>query len=395
MNRTAFYSWQSDLPKSENLNFIENSILSSIKNLKKTKPISIDLTIDKATRKLSGSPDIAESIFTKISNCSVFIADISIINSSSIKQRKAPNPNVLIEIGYAARTLGWEKIICIYNTDYGNFKDLPFDLRNRRIMPYSLKGNAKSHVKRNLSKEIYNAIIEMHNRGLLTDKILDFLKKEIDQELLSLILHFTRYICHENDSTNMFESVQEFLNYSETDILEILKNKRTLGFYVLKSFEENEESFKKFVNQAIGSKYYNREILNALIDIYEWFSYYKKSRREHFSTILLKDEKTDESFFVINSSNISSDSKFSNRYLLMKKLDEDNGQIVNFGDFAPGHIKSLTNYYSFNNRNLSHFSSTIIMLIGLIKKWLDLTNGEFIVDFVKNFRIKKADGEWL
>ena len=395
MNRTIFYSWQSDLPKSENLNFIEDSISSSIKSLKKLHPISIDLLLDKATRKLSGSPDIAESIFTKISNSTVFIADISIINSSSKGQRKTPNPNVLIELGYAARTLGWEKIICLYNTDYGSFKDLPFDLRNRRIVPYSLNRKSKSQAKKDLSKEVHNAVFEMHNKGILTDKILDFLKKEIDQEILNVILHLTRYIYREDDSTTMFESIQKFLNYSEIDILEILKEKKTLGFYVLKSFDENEKSFKNFVNQAMGSQYYNREILNALIDIFEWFSCYSKTRREYFSTIIKKHEEKDNSVYVINSSNVSSDSDFPNRYFLMKKIDKNKGQVVNFGDFALGHITSLTNYYSFHEKKLSHFSSTIMMLLGFINKWLDLTNEEFIVDFVKNFRIKKADGEWL
>lgn len=75
-----------------------------------------------AIREETGMPDITESIFTKISNSSVFIADISIINDAWIN-RKTPNPNVLIELGYAARTLGWDKIICIFNSDYGSFND--------------------------------------------------------------------------------------------------------------------------------------------------------------------------------------------------------------------------------------------------------------------------------
>lgn len=397
MNKTVFYSWQSDLPKSVNLNFIEGAILSSIKSLKKLEPVKVDLLLDKATRKLSGSPDITESIFTKISHSNLFIADISIINSSEKAHRKTPNPNVLVELGYAARTLGWEKIICLYNTDYGSFKDLPFDLRNRRIMSYSLKDKIKSKEKNNLSKEIHSAIFEMHSKGILNDKILDFLKKEIDKEILNIILAFTRYIYQKDTVSNIFKDVTEFLNYSEADILAILEKKKTLGFYVLKSFEKNEESFKYFVNQAIGSQYYNREILNALIDVLEWFSCYSKLRTEYFSVILQKHKEKDDSLFAINSSNVSSESgsTFPDRFLLMKKIDNEKSQVVNSGDFAVGHINSLTNYYSFNREEMSHFSSTIILLIKYINKWLDLTNGEFIIDFVKSFRMKKSDGEWF
>ena len=146
MKRTVFYSWQSDLPNNTNWTFIEDCIVLSTKELKKAKPISININVDRATREDTGSPDITESIFNKISNSSVFIADISIVNNSNENIRKTPNPNVLIELGYAARTLGWEKIICIYNTDFGSFNDLPFVLRNRRIMTCSLNNKVKSDI---------------------------------------------------------------------------------------------------------------------------------------------------------------------------------------------------------------------------------------------------------
>ena len=178
MNNTIFYAWQSDLPRSENMNLIEKSITSAIKLLSKEKPINLSLSIDKATRKIPGTPDITDSIFAKISNCNVFLADITFINSDRENSRKTPNPNVLIELGYAARAIDWEKIICLFNEDYGSLKDLPFDLRNRRIMPYSLEGKSKSQVRDKLTKEIHNAIFEMHRTGILFDKILDYLKKE-------------------------------------------------------------------------------------------------------------------------------------------------------------------------------------------------------------------------
>lgn len=134
MKRTIFYSWQSDLPNNTNWGFIEDCLDTAIKELKRIEPVSINIDKDRATRNETGSPDITESIFSKISNSSVFIADISIINNiekinkeeykstvfvqgqpiivnkvQNINIRKTPNPNVMIELGYAARTLGWGK----------------------------------------------------------------------------------------------------------------------------------------------------------------------------------------------------------------------------------------------------------------------------------------------
>lgn len=150
MELKIFYSWQSDLPKNQNLNFIETSINDALKKLRQKETISLNIKLDKATRNLAGSPDIAESIFTKIGNSNIFIADISIINKDYDKLRKTPNPNVLIELGYAARSLGWEKIICVYNKDFGNYNDLPFDLRNRRILDYTSK-NGENELSRKIT----------------------------------------------------------------------------------------------------------------------------------------------------------------------------------------------------------------------------------------------------
>ncbi len=394
MKRTIFYSWQSDLPNKTNWTFIEDSIILATKELKKIQPIPININIDRATREDTGSPDITESIFSKISNSSVFVADISIVNSSDESIRKTPNPNVLIELGYAARTLGWEKIICIYNTDFGSFDDLPFDLRNRRIMPYSLKDHVKSDIKRSLSHQIKKSITEMQSKGILTDKILDFLKKEIDQEMLMLISHLVRFINKPN-SDNFFDNTTAFINLDKSGIIEILRDKKILGFDILKSFHEHEKKFYSFVNQAMGSQYYNREILNSLIDIYEWFSEYDKIKTNYFSKLLVKLDEKKTGFYVVHSSKVTEDNNFNKRYLLMKKIDDTHGQVANLGDFYSGNVENLTNFYKLEEKYLDKYAGIISLLIKSFNKWLQLTNNEIIMDFAKTFRVKKMDGEWL
>ena len=120
MNNTIFYSWQSDLPNASNRGFIESCLKKACK---------------------------------KISKAKIFVADISIINSD-YDGRKCPNPNVLLELGYASRFFGWGKIFCFYNLDYGSFDDLPFDLKQRRPITYSLEGKDKAEVREILSKTI-------------------------------------------------------------------------------------------------------------------------------------------------------------------------------------------------------------------------------------------------
>ena len=146
-----FYSWQSDLPSKENRNFIQDCIDRLVRKYKDV----IAIEADRDTKNQTGSPDISTTIFDKINDSDLFIADISIINKSklSLFQRKSkptPNPNVLIELGYAACALGWDRIICVYNTDYSEIETLPFDLRQHRITSYSLKGKNKSEERQAL-----------------------------------------------------------------------------------------------------------------------------------------------------------------------------------------------------------------------------------------------------
>lgn len=387
MELKIFYSWQSDLPKNQNLNFIETSIKDALKKLRQQKPISLDIKLDKATRNLAGSPDIAESIFGKIGNSNIFIADISIINKD-YELRKTPNPNVLVELGYAARSLGWEKIICVYNKDFGNYNDLPFDLRNRRILDYTSKNG-----KDELSRKIESAISEMNKKGNLTNKILDFLKKDIDNEILGLLSHLL-LIVNDNSKQDLFAAIQGFLNMSQQDLYEELRDKKILGFYLLKLFNEYENKIYNHINKALSSPYYNREVLNSLIDIYEWFAEYDKFKRNYFSQLFIKSEEKDDRFIVVKGSEIKSNN-LPERYILMEKLDDEKGIVRNYGDFPIGYIPVLTNYFTVNDEPLSKYCNILFLLIESINKWLEITNNEFIFDFTKEFRIKKTDGNWF
>lgn len=73
----------------------------------------------------------------------------------------------MLELGYAAKKLGWENIICIYNTAFGEIDHLPFDLEHRRPMIYSLsQGEEKSAIKDSLKKRLISAIVAIHDFGV-------------------------------------------------------------------------------------------------------------------------------------------------------------------------------------------------------------------------------------
>ena len=165
---TVFYAWQSDSPAKTNRNFIENALNTAIKNIKKTGTIEASPRLDKDTKNVPGIPDIANTILEKIRSSDVFLADVSFVGTinkskANDKTEKIPNPNVMIELGYALAELGWERIVLVLNTATGNPEELPFDLRNRRWpITYDLSRTAGKEIcqtcKTTLTEQFQSAI---------------------------------------------------------------------------------------------------------------------------------------------------------------------------------------------------------------------------------------------
>ncbi|MFQ3659283.1 MAG: hypothetical protein SNJ54_10075 [Anaerolineae bacterium] len=154
-----FYSWQSWTPGGANRHFISDALEKAVKELLKDDSIEVEPVIDRDTLGRAGSVDIASTIFEKIDDCHIFLCDATIVTPAD-SDRAAPNPNVMLELGYAAARLGWERIICVVNTSFGGVDLMPFDLRTRRLLPYSLLENStdKASSRQKLTQSIHEAI---------------------------------------------------------------------------------------------------------------------------------------------------------------------------------------------------------------------------------------------
>ena len=143
-----FYSWQSDTATNKNL--IQSCITGALR-------VVNDFELETATRDTSGSPDIASTILSKINSSQMMIADVTIINSNSRKTRKMPNPNVMYELGYAVKSLGEDNIILIADRRLTNTADLPFDIRNRRMVLVDFSDKtATQHITESITRALKN-----------------------------------------------------------------------------------------------------------------------------------------------------------------------------------------------------------------------------------------------
>jgi hypothetical protein len=150
MPHTIFFSWQSDTPGNCGRSFIEGTVRRAIELLAAEVTVeSVErddaLAFDSDTQGVAGTPPIVDTIFKKIDDCAVFVSDMTLVAKRVEKDELMPNPNVLVEHGWALNSLTHSRILAVMNTAYGERRaeNLPFDLRHMRWpIPYRLTPGA-------------------------------------------------------------------------------------------------------------------------------------------------------------------------------------------------------------------------------------------------------------
>lgn len=156
---TVFYSWQSDLDARVTRQLIRDSLTDAITQLANELALEDAIRLDQDTQGVPGMPDIANTILAKIEKCSVFVPDLSLVGATN-EGSKTPNPNVLIELGYAMRAKADTQIVSVMNEAFGDAASLPFDLAHRRWpIRYSLPPGADRSILRTTRDQLASKLL--------------------------------------------------------------------------------------------------------------------------------------------------------------------------------------------------------------------------------------------
>lgn len=153
MSQSVFFSWQSDTISKVGRNFVEQTlnravgaINSDIEIQDADRPDTPSLLVDKDTQGVAGSPSIVDTILGKIDDALCFVGDLTFV-AQRAGGGAVPNPNVMVEYGYALRALGENRVLSVMNEAYGapRRENMPFDLAHKRFpITYKLSADATS-----------------------------------------------------------------------------------------------------------------------------------------------------------------------------------------------------------------------------------------------------------
>jgi hypothetical protein len=163
MSHIVFFSWQSDTPRKGGRDFIEQALNRAVGAINSNldiqdadRPDPRALVIDKDTKGVPGSPSIVDTILGKIDTAFCFAADLTFVAERS-NGGGVPNPNVMVEYGYALRSLGEKQVVSVMNDAYGSptRENMPFDLAHKRFpITYSLPADATQDARKQQLAEL-------------------------------------------------------------------------------------------------------------------------------------------------------------------------------------------------------------------------------------------------
>src|SRR5437899_2419856 len=119
---TIFYSWQTDSPQECNKRLIRDAIDAAVDAIGSGITVEDSPRVESGMEGVAGTPEVASVMFDKIGESAIFLGDVTLVgtiqkttNKEGDCTKKTSNPNVALEMGYAAGILGWGRIICVIN----------------------------------------------------------------------------------------------------------------------------------------------------------------------------------------------------------------------------------------------------------------------------------------
>lgn len=144
-----FFCWQSDIPGQREMIFEE--LQAQKYRLEEVNRCHIE--IDEDMRSVAGMIPIAHTVLKKIKDADIFVCDISPVasicskdsydNNIYYREKKMPNSNVMLELGYALGCMHPSRIIALANTNGHKWHDgeMPFDIFERYYVKFTCKEN--------------------------------------------------------------------------------------------------------------------------------------------------------------------------------------------------------------------------------------------------------------
>ncbi len=233
---------------------------------------------------------------------------------------------------------------------------------------------------------LFYGLVRDASHKKLNKELLDYAKMQVDKEVLSVLNHLSKMIYKYEEKDFSFAGITELLSLRKNEISTHIRNNDYLGFQILKSWELNEEGFHGILkNPFILGRLHDEQIISIVALLKGLRSYdlvFKK-----VETIFEKTDKTITGYKAVKGEDLNPDNtKYKERFLLLKDLGEDKYQVMDFGDFPKYNQELLLKVFIIKETAIDYLATIMNETLSHINNWLNLTGREFVID-TKMFRM--------
>jgi hypothetical protein len=214
----------------------------------------------------------------------------------------------------------------------------------------------------------------------LNKEISDYSKMLVDTEVLSVLNQLGKFLYSSYDFQLNPKSVKSICELKKEGLKKLISEGEYLGFQVKKNWEYSIESVSgKIQNNQIINKM-DSDLLCIIISFLQSIHNFELfiERVDY----LEKTGKKAEDYKIVSGTQLNpiENDKLPNRLILLKKIDDEKGVVIDFGDFKKYQAVDLLNYYRVKKGYVDYLTEIINSAIMAISEWISNTGYEFIID---------------
>ncbi len=172
--------------------------------------------------------------------------------------------------------MGWGKIILLFDEVYGKFENVPFDLRDRRI----LKFNSKDINQDAFTDELKNILIRITKETVDSNILGHYLKSKIDFLILEIYSHLSK-LYKDYDYNNPVIPKEIFLNLNKINkmsLKKMLKVNLVCNFNVRRNYDSYQKKLDELIILLMNDKRFST--FTSLYSIQTIFKQIGSSQKE-------------------------------------------------------------------------------------------------------------------
>lgn len=219
-----------------------------------------------------------------------------------------------------------------------------------------------------------------YSQRKLNVKLFDYAKMQIDKDVLSIINQLMKLILQYENVALSPQSVKNFLSLSKVDVVENIKNNKFIGFQVFKNWEITEKNITKVLENSFILQHLDNDQLISIVDLLDQVQLFDIIP-ERVKYLYLPTKENVKGYKIESGENLNkNNTDYPDRYILLKHIEQNNYRVKDFGDFPLYQKENLLKIYRVNEKYIENFATSIMTLINALKRWVELTNYEFIID---------------